>query len=249
MTKSLIREGGEQPRHFEYASDELDAMAGARNYYKWIVKHYRPHLGERVIEVGAGIGTFSSLLRAEPVVRELTLIEPAANNVALLRERFAHDPHVRVRHGYLEDLPAEGQADAIVLVNVLEHVEDDVGLLRHARASLAPGGALLLFVPAIPAIFGCIDRAFEHHRRYSRDSLLEQVGQGGFAVLESRYVNLPGIVPWFIGGRLLRRRSLDPVAVALYDKWVVPWVFALEERIAPPIGQNLLVIATASSAS
>lgn len=221
-------------------------MAGARNYHRWIASRFRPALGARVVEVGAGIGTFSALLRAEPGVRELTLVEPASNNAARLRQRFAGDGGVRVHHGDLASLPAGARAETIVLVNVLEHVEDDARLLREARSRLAPGGALALFVPALPVLFGTMDEAFEHHRRYTRGGLTDLLRGAGFAAPRVRYVNLPGIVPWFVAGRVLRSRGLDARAVSLYDRWVVPWLFALEDRLPPPLGQNLLALATVS---
>ena len=135
-------------------------MAAAPNYYRWIVGRCEPYLGRRIVEVGAGIGTFAEhLLRAAPGA-ELTLIEPADNNFPHLRARFADRPRVRTRQGYLEDGGEAQGADAIVAVNVMEHVHDDAAFLAAARRRLAPGGQLLLFVPALPALYGTLDEAF-----------------------------------------------------------------------------------------
>jgi 2-polyprenyl-3-methyl-5-hydroxy-6-metoxy-1,4-benzoquinol methylase len=120
---------------FEYASTELDALAGARNYYTSLMHYFAPHLGERVMEVGAGVGTFSEYLRASPGVERLTLVEPARNNAPLLRTRFAADPSVEIVSGYLDDAAVPGSHDTLVAVNVLEHVPDDEGFLRTASSS------------------------------------------------------------------------------------------------------------------
>jgi SAM-dependent methyltransferase len=232
------------PTGFRYASAELDAMAEAKNYYAWIAARFAPHLGSDVVEVGAGIGTFAEhLLRAAPHAR-LTLVEPAENNFEALRERMAVEARVRVRHGYLDAGAPESGASSVVAVNVLEHVEDDGAFLRAARRVLAPGGRLLLFVPALPGIFGTLDAAFEHFRRYTRPGLRRKVAGAGFAVDELHYVNLPGVLAWWASGVLLRKRTVTRRDARLYDRWAIPLIRAVESRWHPPLGQSLLLVAT-----
>ncbi len=228
---------------FRYAGSELDAMAEARNYYRWIADRFAPHLGRRVVEVGAGTGTFSAhLLRAAPAA-ELRLVEPAHNNVRVLRRRMAGEPRVRVRHGYLDDGAPETGASSVAAVNVLEHVRDDGAFLRAAHRVLDPGGRLLLFVPALPALYGTLDAAFEHFRRYTPATLRRAVTGAGFAVDDLHYVNLPGVLAWWASGRLLHRRTVTARDVRLYDRWAIPLVRAVESRWRPPLGQSLLLVA------
>jgi SAM-dependent methyltransferase len=229
---------------FAYAGTELDALVEARNYYRMLVQRFAPHVGRRVIEVGAGIGTFAAALLEGTAVDELTLIEPADNNYPILRDRFVGDPRVRTLPGYLETHASTLTGDALVAVNVLEHVEDDVAFLRTARGVLASqGGRLLLFVPALPALYGTLDVAFDHYRRYTRRVLNERLVAAGFAPLVLRYVNFPGVLAWFIAGKILRRTTLTPKAVRLYDRFVLPVAMTLESVWEPPVGQSLLAIA------
>lgn len=228
---------------FTYSGEELDAMAAAGNYYRWIAGRFAPFLGRRVVEAGAGIGTFAEhLLRAAPGV-ELTLVEPASNNYPHLEARFADHPRVRTRQGYLEDAGEAGCADAVVAVNVMEHVHDDAAFLRAAHRLLAPGGHALLFVPALPAIYGTLDEAFEHVRRYTRGVLAARLREAGFEPRTVRYTNLPGVAAWWFSGRVLRRRTVSAQDAALYDRWVIPWVSAIERIWAPPLGQSLFAVA------
>ena len=233
---------------FRYASDELDALAEAHNYYRWLMRRFRPHLGRRVVEVGAGIGTIGERLLAQPGVEELHLIEPAANNYALLERRYRDDPRVRTLHGYIED-QAPLAADSLVAVNVLEHVQDDLRFLAAARRMLRPGGRLLLFVPAMQAIYGSLDRVFEHHRRYGRAQLAERLLASGFRIDRIDYANSIGVLAWFLTGRVLRRTTLDAASVRFYDRAVIPWLSAIEDRVPPPIGQSLLAICTTGDAT
>ncbi len=227
---------------FVYPGEELTALSHAHRYYKWILSYFRPHLGPTVIEVGPGIGTFSELLLREPAVRRLWLVEPAGNLVSVLQDRFARDERVRILHGYLEDIGLEETVHAVVCVNVLEHVEDDVSFLLAARRALLPGGRLLLFVPACPWLFGSLDRAFLHHRRYERRDLLARMQKGGFEPVVIRYMNILGVFTWMLASRFLQRRTIRRFDVAVYDTLVVPWLSRLERVIAFPIGQSLLAV-------
>jgi SAM-dependent methyltransferase len=246
---------------FTYASTELDAMAGAVNYHDAILERFLPYVphragrqpGAHVVEIGAGIGTIAARLLAlaererRPIAR-LTLVEPAENNVPLLASRFRPDPRVRIHAGYFDAarasaVVAEGGADAIVMVNVLEHVADDGALLADIHRALRPGGRLCLFVPALPWLYGSLDEAFEHHRRYTTGAVRALLARARLRPLALHYMNAAGVIPWLVAGRLLRRRTLDPSLVALYDRVVAPWMNRLERRWRPPLGQSVLAVA------
>jgi SAM-dependent methyltransferase len=230
---------------FEYASTELGAMERAANYRSWICETFSPYVGARVVEVGAGIGTFSQMLLNHPCVRELIALEPAANLFPILAQRLAGEPRARALQSGLEDtkLPA---ADSIVLVNVLEHIRDDARLLESAFGALAEHGTLLLFVPALQWLYGSLDRAFDHVRRYSKQSLAREISAAGFRISLLRYVNFPGIFSWFVAGKILRRTTLSPASVAFYDRCVVPIARRVESLWHAPIGQSLIAVAKKS---
>ena len=227
---------------FSYASSELDSLRDARNYYGMLIDRFRGFFGDRIVEIGAGVGNFADYLLRESA-GSFVLVEPATNHIALLEERFAGDSRVKVVHGYLETLPTEIAGDTFVMVNVLEHIEDDEGTLASIHQRLSAGGALLLFVPAVPQIYGSLDREFAHFRRYTKPDLKRKLIGAGFDIERLDYVNFPGVLSWFIAGRVLRKKTLEIRDVQLYDRFVVPWVNALERRWKPPIGQSLLAIA------
>jgi SAM-dependent methyltransferase len=228
---------------FIYPSDELEALAGARNYYRWIISRFEPYLGPRVVEVGAGIGTFSEYLLGVPGVERLTAIEPAANTFPLLEAKLAGNPRAHALKGFLDEFASQLSADSLVAVNVLEHVQKDEEFLRLAWRIVVPGGTLMLFVPAVPAIFGTLDTAFEHFRRYTRPGLGQTLEKTGWVIERMSYMNFPGIIPWLIAGRLLRWRSISPRSARFYDRFVMPPTARIEEMIEMPIGQSLLAIA------
>jgi SAM-dependent methyltransferase len=227
---------------FSYSGYELDALQEARNYYSSITNAFRAYLGQRIVEVGAGTGTFANhLLNAAPG-SWLTLIEPADNNFPILQRRFATNERVRLVKGYLSDAIGTNQADAIVAVNVLEHVDDHEGFVSQASEMLRDGGYLLIFVPALPVLFGSLDEQFEHYRRYTKSSLRNVLNRQGLGEVELRYTNLPGIASWFIAGRVLKKRTIGRREVQLYDRYIMPWVQRAEKIAPPPLGQSLIAV-------
>jgi SAM-dependent methyltransferase len=230
----------------EYEGSEFAALAVAVNYYGWILRSIRSYLGRVVLEHGAGIGTFSTLLAAEPIDR-LVAVEPATNLLPVLRERLAPwADRAEIIAGTLADaasLLSDRGIDTVVSVNVLEHIDDDRGTLHAMWKILASGGYAIVFVPALPWLYGSLDRAFEHVRRYRRQELRDKLSAAGFHVVAAKFMNMPGIVSWFIAGRVLRRTTLNRSAVRIYDRYIVPVIAKAEALCPPPVGQNLLLIA------
>ncbi|HMD96243.1 MAG TPA: class I SAM-dependent methyltransferase [Terriglobia bacterium] len=234
---------------FSYSGTELDALAEARNYYAWILTYFLPYLGSSAIEVGAGIGTFAKFLLSSTSLRKITLIEPADNLFPLLEREFKDDSRVDVRKGYLRDFASSIRAGSVVSVNVLEHAENDQEMLRLIHEVLIPGGRVLLFTPALPILYGTVDKEFEHYRRHTKRELQSKMEHAGFRVEEIRYFNLPGVALWFLLGRVLRRKTIRPAGVKLYDRLVIPWLSRVERLWEPPLGQNLLAIGQKNRAS
>ena len=225
----------------EYAGRELEVLSNLDNYHDWIVEEMAPHVRGRVLEVGAGAGAISR--RLLELADSLVLLEPCPALSAELASRVSGT----VVHASLEDYLAnapEGEFDSVVSVNVLEHIDDDDAALRGLHSLLAPGGTLCLFVPALPQLFSDFDRAVGHHRRYTRDGLERVVAEAGFDTIRADYFDAPGVAAWLVMCRLLGRTEFRRGAIDLYDRWIVPITRALETRARPPIGKNLLLIAT-----
>jgi 2-polyprenyl-3-methyl-5-hydroxy-6-metoxy-1,4-benzoquinol methylase len=230
---------------FRYGSDELDAMACANNYYQWILSCWRPYLAGTVVELGAGIGTFSALLLTTRVERVI-LVEAAEDLLPRLLRQVGSHPRVTVVRGELHQARRElgsKSTDCVVAVNVLEHIADDVSVIRAAHDLLVPGGIILLFAPALPFLYGSLDSQFGHVRRYTKASLATILYQAQFSIVNLRYVNILGTLPWLLAGRVLRRRRLTPRLVSLTDRTIIRLTALLERKLNPPFGQGVMAVA------
>lgn len=219
----------------------LDTLDDAVNYMRWIVDLARPALSEPILEVGAGHGTFTGSFADIAAVHA---VEPGGHASAVLAQRFADDARVTVTAGVVEDLPEAPAFGSAVMINVLEHIEDDVEALRQIRSRLLPSGRIAIWVPAFQLLYSDFDRKLGHHRRYRKAGLRTVVESAGFNVDDIRYVNAPGFFSWLLITRLLKQEPTAGPLVAIFDRFVVPAVRWLESFVAPPFGQSILLIAT-----
>ncbi|MBF0193192.1 MAG: methyltransferase domain-containing protein [Magnetococcales bacterium] len=227
-----------------YSGDEFAALLNSPNYYNWILDTFRPYLSGQVTEIGAGIGTFSELLL--PNVETLCLVEPSANLNLKLLERFSLNNRVTISQATLEDFikkPKPTLQDAIVLINVLEHIEEDAKAIMGLAKNLKVGGTLLLFVPALPFLFSKLDADFGHYRRYTLPNLVKIVEESGLNIMEKSYFDFLGVAPWWLINTMGKSTNLNPKMVGLYDTIGVPITRFMEGLISPPIGKNIIIAA------
>jgi SAM-dependent methyltransferase len=231
-----------------YVGKDLEAMSFAVNYHKWILDEFRPFLGKRVVEVGAGTGSFSELLLQESV-DSLSLVEPSdmfeslQANVSQIKNKAQVDFYKSIFSEVATEISDKQKPDSIIYVNVLEHIEHDVAELEHIYRTLGKGGRCFIFVPALMSLYGEFDRKIGHFRRYTKQEVEEKCQSAGFKVLKSKYFDFAGIIPWFVKYKVLKSDSLDSGAVTLYDKMAIPFVRGMEKIVNVPLGKNVLLVA------
>ncbi len=228
----------------DYEGRDLEILADMVNYYAWIMNAFAPYVAGRTIEYGAGSGNVSE--RLLPLASHLTLIEPSSFLIDPLRARFAASGNVAIvaepleRHAAL--IPDE-TFDTVVLVNVLEHVEDDRAALANLLRILKLGGHLLVFVPAMEWLMSRLDRLHGHFRRYHKADLVSKVEAAGGEIVHCHYFDLFGVGPWFMLNTALGMTTFKPAMIRFHDKYIVPLSRTLESYVSPPFGKNLILIA------
>ena len=212
-----------------------------KRYNRFLWDLVQPFVGTRVLEIGSGTGLMTKYLAGRTRV---TATDIDQDYVGLLTRTFAGNPNVDVRRLDLATLGENGlpkrEFDTVVCSNVLEHIEDDAGALGAIRDVLAPGGRVVLIIPAVKGLYGEIDRAIHHYRRYSRDEIRAKLEAAGLHVEHLSYFNMLGIPGWWLNAVVLRRRAV-PGFQAKVNDWLVPWL-RLERGFGPPVGMSLLVV-------
>ncbi|HVC34993.1 MAG TPA: class I SAM-dependent methyltransferase [Chloroflexota bacterium] len=222
----------------------LRRMATVDRYNRWVFEKLAGYLGDRVLEVGCGIGNMTPFLVC---AQHVTCIDLLPESVALVRKQFESDRRV---HAFVTDIAdpesvaklGQSRYDTVVCINVLEHIEHHVDALRHMHDVLIPGGRILLFVPAGRYLYGRLDEALGHYRRYTLDSLCSVVRTQGFDIVEASYMNVAGIPGWFLSSRILRREAPPRGLLRLFN-FFTPLFIWLETRLRPPFGQSIICVA------
>lgn len=145
---------------------------------------------------------------------------------------------------------AHSHYDLVVLLDVLEHVEDDVASLRALKTKLAPGGRVLLTVPALPWLWSAHDDLHHHFRRYTETTLRQRAEAAGLRVLAAGYFNsllLPLVVSVRVAKKALGIHSSDDTMPGATANAVLRNVFRLERklvgRVRLPLGSSLFLVA------
>jgi 2-polyprenyl-3-methyl-5-hydroxy-6-metoxy-1,4-benzoquinol methylase len=229
------------------ALDELTELSEAEHFTDWIVDSFEPALGERVLEVGAGLGAIARKIAVRHPSCSVVAIEPAANVFDSLRQRCSGLDNLstlQVTSGNLDGSTAEPRFDTVLYVNVLEHIEHDAAEITTAINLLEPGGRLCVFVPAMPALYGSLDYKSGHYRRYTVEQLTRLLDDAGLTDIDVRYFDLLGVAPYWLMYRAFNVSRLDRVSSNGYDRIVVPISRALQRVLQrPPRGKNLVAVA------
>jgi SAM-dependent methyltransferase len=240
------------PRALEITDQEADegfnlevASGAARNYLRWVADLCAPHLGTSVLEVGAGRGSVTQHLVEG---RRVVATDLSVSSVEAMQRRFADVPNVEVRRADLRTWDPGRTFDSLLMVNVLEHIRDDVGALVSLRRFVRPGGSVVIYVPAMNGLYGKWDEHVRHFRRYSKWRLHQVMRQASLHPVELRYANMLAMPAWVAFSMLMRFDADGRHSLSIWDRTVVPTTRFIESRVRVPFGLNLLGVGRVSAA-
>lgn len=225
--------------------ETLSVLRGSPRYNAWLYSHIAPHLSGRVLDIGSGLGDISSQFN-HPLVEEVIFSDHDDKMIRALEARPVPLKRYRVMpldisNPQIHHCTLSGSIDTITCINVLEHIEDDVAALENMNHLLRVRGKVVVFVPAFPALYGTLDTYVEHYRRYTKKSLRIALERAGFAVKEAYYINMFGILTWFLAGRILKQKRFHRHACRMLDR-TVPLLRTMESFGPPPLGQSLIMV-------
>jgi len=217
-----------------------------KTYSKWIFSILNPFIGKRIMEAGCGVGLMiENYLNKEFIIA----CDINDNYIEVVKKRYVKIDKVNFLKLNIENLSKQEikslikiKLDTIISINVLEHIKNDRQAIVNFYKILPSQGHLLIFVPALPQIYGTIDEGFGHYRRYTKKEIELKIQEAGFKIREIRYFNFIGIFWWFIMGKIIKQKNL-PKATGFLLKMIVPLIQNIESIISIPVGQSLIVVA------
>lgn len=178
-----------QRTHWWFKGKEYIAME--------MYKHFCKKENARIFDVGCGMGLTIADLAHEG---EVFGMDMEAEAVEYCRENFSPEYGLtHVKQGYLpNNVPFEGQFDTVVALDVLEHIEDDVGAMIKIHDILKDGGKFLVTVPALMSMWSGNDELNHHFRRYEKKELIEKIQKAGFRIIKCSFYNSRLFIPAYI---------------------------------------------------
>jgi hypothetical protein len=220
--------------------EELLVIEAMPNYNNFIVKTANIAFGKpsQLIDFGAGIGTLSLIFREKYNIEPLCIEIDKKNQEYLLERNFQ----------FFEDLTSiPNNSDAIFSSNVLEHIEDDLTVLKIMREQLDSGGRLCLYLPAKMLLWSKLDEAVGHYRRYEISELRAKCEEAGFKIINIHYADCAG----FFASLLMKFLGYNPddgigsvESMRFYDKYLFP-ISKFLDRIGFKylLGKNIVLVA------
>jgi glycosyltransferase involved in cell wall biosynthesis len=227
----------------------LDALEQAPRFNLWMYSAIRKHLGTRIAELGSGRGNLSKLLKQGANV---LVTDNRQEYLEELRQRWGHLNNVRVARLDLVKandytILKEFNADTVVCLNVLEHIEDDSSVLRHLYQVLPPGCKIVFLVPFNPKLYSRFDQEIGHFRRYSKAELEEKMRAAGLKVECQYYFNKVGVLAWWVGNTLFGQRSITAWQLKVYN--LLTPLFRVLDHLLPMQGLSTVVVACKTAAA
>lgn len=207
----------------------LEIMGTASWYNNWLLNRFSKYLTGEILEVGSGIGNFTSKLSK---YGEVTAID--------------YDPDYKnANFGDIEKgkyFFKNQKFDSIVCMNVLEHIKNDKKALKNMFNLLKPSGHLILLVPAFQFAYSDLDNKLGHFRRYSKIEAVDKLVDSKFQILDSRYLNWLGLIGWIVSGKMVKGILFSNWGLGIFDYIARP-LLIVEQFIKLPFGLSVLIIA------
>lgn len=230
-------------RHYERIYNVEDDF---RNYNLSILVSSLAH-GRRVLDLGCGSGFLLDLLLKKGY--KTIGIEPNEELIRLAKQR---NPGLDIRKGDAEDIDSLvlDQVDTVLAVDVVEHISNDVSILKKILRHISPGGRFIVVVPAYPWLYGRRDKKYGHFKRYSKNKLENMLVNEGFRIKRGRYWNMLGVLPYIFYEKILEkeletkfREKRSGAANYLFKKVLQLWFRFIENKINLGFGLSIIIVA------
>jgi 2-polyprenyl-3-methyl-5-hydroxy-6-metoxy-1,4-benzoquinol methylase len=214
--------------------ESLETLKEADEYYKWLFSRVKPFVEGKVLEIGSGIGNFAKWASNSGSEYHVSDADPA------LVERLKADFPTAFQWDLYQPFPRTDFYNTIIILNVIEHLENDLEAVKQIHERLLPGGHLIVMVPAMQFLYGSLDQAFGHFRRYTKRTMGDILKKASFKIVKQEYVNVIGMLGWFAYGKILKRKQL-PQKLCSHFNLVIP-LLRLERPVAYFTGLSLIIV-------
>lgn len=225
----------------------LTVLSKANHFNRWMYQAVQPYLTDNVLEIGSGIGNISTFILQD--FKSVTLSDIDGFYLQKLRNDFQQNPHIKeflsidlqIKNFTIVYKDLREKFDSLLMLNVLEHLQDDNYAIQNCKFLLKPKGKLIILVPAYNFLFSRMDKELHHFRRYTAKSLKRKIVKQSFQIDKSFYFNFLGIFAWLYG-KIFIVKVLPSSEMNVFNK-LVPLGRLLDKIVFRRVGLSAIVVA------
>ncbi len=221
-----------------YIGEELDIFAKAVNWKAYLNSFICPYLKGDVLEVGAGQGgtTFSFF---NDTIKRWVCLEPDKELINKIPEE---NKRIEKRLGIIDDITVEEKFNAIVYIDVLEHIEDDLNEVKKALSRIRVGGHLVIMCPAHQMLYSPFDEQLGHFRRYTKEMLLKLM-PATVEIVQNKYLDSCGFFLSLANRCILKSSTPTLSQIKFWDNIVIPLSRPIDFCTFYHFGKSVLIVA------
>jgi SAM-dependent methyltransferase len=222
----------------DYPGLELENFDKAVIWRKYIYFLLKRYIKKNVLEVGAGIGSFTRNYERE--INKITISESDEKNFNLLLKKFSDKKNITVVKSFIREI--NNNFNTILYLNVLEHIEKDVQEINDALDKLENNGYLIILVPAHNKLYSKFDKAIGHIKRYDIN-FFKTLDLKNSKIQDLYYLDCMGYFLYFLN-KIFFKEEIYPskLKIFIWDKFFTPISIILDKLLNYKFGKNIMCI-------
>ena len=222
----------------KYPGLELERFNKANLWIKYIIFKIMRFLKDDVLEVGAGLGSFTRGYMKN--FHSITLTDTDDNSFNLLKKNFLHDQNVNIIKSSIKDI--EKKFNTIIYFNILEHVKEDKLEIKTALEKLNNKGYLIILVPAHQKIYSKLDKAVGHYKRYDIDFFKENKFENS-KIIKLHFLDFFGYLLYYLNKTFFKEETYPSnLKIFIWDKIFTPFTIIADYLTGYKFGKNILCV-------
>ena len=219
----------------ETATERFDK---ANFHIKYCLSIIKKFIKGEILEVGAGCGSFTRNYY-DSSIKNITLTEPDKKNFFDLKNKFQNQKNVNISDLEVEKI--EKKFDTIMYLHVLEHIGDDLKEIKDATNKLNDNGHLIIIAPAYQKLYGKLDKAIGHFRRYEKDFFKKEFQN--LELIKLKHLDSMGLVLYYLNKIFFSKETFpSSLKIFLWDKIFTPLTIVIDFITNYRFGKCLVVI-------
>ena len=222
----------------KYPGKELEIFDKATFWRKYVYALTKKQFKDNFLEVGAGIGSFTSNYFGN--FKNIILCDLDKENIEVLQKKFSQNKNITVVDKKINEL--EGKFNTIIYLNVLEHIKDDIDEINFAINKLNSGGHLIILVPAHQKLYTKFDESIGHYKRYNLNFFKENKF-ANVNIIKLIFLDFLGYILYFFN-KIFFKEEIYPskFKIFIWDKIFTPITIIFDYITRYKFGKNIMCV-------